>query len=56
MLISKLDQGVFLAASRIGAGTGFEHAGGTPLPISKASTPPPPPRDNPYIHPPCILC
>ena len=27
---------------RIGTGSGFEHAGGTPLPISKASTPPPP--------------
>ena len=43
MLISKLGQGVFLAARPIGTGSGVEHAGGTPLPISKASTPPPPP-------------
>ena len=27
---------------QIGTGSGFEHARGTPLPISKASTPPPP--------------
>ena len=29
---------------QIGTGSGFEHARGTPLPISKASTPPPPPQ------------
>ena len=44
MVISKLGQGGFLAARRIETGSGFERAGGTPLPISKASTPPPPPR------------
>ena len=33
LLISKLGQGVFLAASRIGTGSGFEHAGGTPYPF-----------------------
>ena len=38
----KLGQGVFLATRRIGTGSGFEHAAGAPLPISKASTPPPP--------------
>ena len=43
VIISKLGQGVFLAARRIATGSGFEHAGGTPLPISKASIPPPPP-------------
>ena len=42
VFISKLGQGVFLAARRIGTGLGFEHAGGTPLPISEASTPLPP--------------
>ena len=36
----QIGTGVFLAARRIG--TGFEHAGGTPRPIFKASTPPPP--------------
>ena len=44
MLISKLGQGFFLAVRRIATGSGFEHAGGTPLPISKASILPPPPR------------
>ena len=34
--------GVILAARRIGTGSGFDHARGTPLPISKASIPPPP--------------
>ena len=31
--------GCLLAARRIRTGSGFEHAEGTPLPISKVSTP-----------------
>ena len=38
----QIGKGVFLAARRIETGSGFEHAGGTPLPISKSNTPPPP--------------
>ena len=41
VLISKLDQGVFLATRRIATGSGFEHAGGTPLPIIMRVPPPP---------------
>ena len=37
VFFSKSGHGVFLAARRIGTGSVLEHAGGTPLPISKAS-------------------
>ena len=36
----KIETGCILAMRRIATGSGFEHAGGTPLPISKASIPP----------------
>ena len=36
----QIGTGCLLAARRIGTGSGFEHAGGTPLPIFKASTTP----------------
>ena len=37
VFISKLGQGVFLAMGQIPTGSDFDNAGGTPLPISKAS-------------------
>ena len=63
VLIPKLGQGDFLSARRIGTGSGFEHAGGTPPPISKANTPPPPPdvradhiEESPVLEPPPPQC
>ena len=38
-----MGQGVFSAMRRIATVSGFEHAGGTPLHISKAGSNPPPP-------------
>ena len=42
VLISKLGKGVFLAARRIGTGSDFEHAGGTPHPFLRRVPLPPP--------------
>ena len=40
VFISKMGQGVFWATMQIATGSGFDNAGGTPLPVSKVSIPP----------------